>query len=82
MKNKNKRGGFIKFVVLLIIVLVIGQLLGYGPVDLWNKVFWPIIQIGWKVILIIVKLLVETLRATYASISNIPFNDLIQNLNN
>jgi carbon starvation protein CstA len=80
MKNKNNKRGFIKFIVLIIIILVIGQLLGYGPVDLWNKVIWPIALIGWKVILIIVKLIVEALRAAYGSVSNIPLTDLIKDL--
>ena len=81
MKNKNTRRGFIKFIVLIIIVLVIGQLLGYGPVDLWNKVIWPVIQIGWKIILIIVKLIVEALKQAYASVANIPVSELVKDLN-
>ena len=38
MKNKKSQRGFIRFIVLIIIVLVIGQLLGYGPVEFFNKV--------------------------------------------
>jgi len=81
MKNKNTRGGFIKFIVLIIIVLVIGQLLGYGPVDLFNKVIIPGLAIAWKIILLIVHLIVKAIQQASNSVSNVPVSDIVKSFN-
>lgn len=67
MKNKNTRGGFIRFIILLIIVLVIAQLLGYGPLEFVTKIIIPGVIIAWHIILLIVNFLVELLREGYTA---------------
>ena len=62
MRNKNTHGGFIHFIILIIVVLVMGQLLGYGPIDLLNKIIIPALEIAWKIILLIVDLIVKTIQ--------------------
>lgn len=64
---KNKQRGFIRFIILLIIVLVIAQLLGYGPLEFITKIIIPGIIIAWKIILLIVNFLVELLREGYTA---------------
>lgn len=81
MKNKNGQRGFIRFIVLIIIVLVIGQLLGYGPVDLFNKVIIPVLAILWKVILLIVHLIVKAIQQASDSVSNVPVSDIVKSFN-
>ncbi len=66
-KMKNKQRGFIRFIILLIIVLVIAQLLGYGPLEFITKIIIPGIIIAWKIILLIVNFLVELLREGYTA---------------
>lgn len=68
MKNKNNQGGFIRFIVILIIILVIGQILGYGPLEMFTKVIWPVVIMGWHLILAIVDLLVDFLRQVYTAV--------------
>jgi len=68
MKYQNKQRGFVRFIILLIVVLVIAQLAGYNPIELWNNIVWPVILFGWKVILIVVNLLVDILRKAYTTI--------------
>jgi hypothetical protein len=65
---RKNNGGFIQIIVLIIIVLVIGQLLGYGPLDLWQNFFLPILKIIWAVILFLVNLLTELIRQIYSTI--------------
>ena len=67
MKNKNNQRGFIRFIILLIVVLVVAQLLGYGPIEFFSKVIIPGIIIAWKLILLLVNFLVELLRDGYAA---------------
>jgi undecaprenyl pyrophosphate phosphatase UppP len=81
MKDKNNQRGFIKFIILIIIVLVIGQLLGFGPIDLLTKVIIPGLLIVWKIILLIVHLIVKAIQQSYDSISNVPFSDLVKSFN-
>ena len=81
MKKENNQRGFIKFIVLIIIVLVIGQLLGYGPVDLFNKVIIPVLAILWKVILLIVHLIVKAIQQASNSVSNVPVSDIVKSFN-
>lgn len=81
MKKENNQRGFIKFIVLIIIVLVIGQLLGYGPVDLFNKVIIPGLAICWKIILLIVHLIVKAIQEASKSVSNVPVSDIVKSFN-
>jgi len=81
MKNKNNQRGFIKFIVLLIIILVIGQFLGYGPVDLFNKVIIPVLVIAWKIILLVVNLIVKAIQQSYNSVSNVPVSEIVKSFN-
>ena len=81
MKNKNNQRGFIKFIVLIVVVLVIGQLLGYGPVDLFNKVIIPVLVITWKIILLAVNLIVKAIQQSYNSVSNVPVSDIVKSFN-
>jgi hypothetical protein len=67
MKNKNNQRGFIRFIILLIVVLVVAQLLGYGPIEFFSKVIIPGIIIAWKLISLLVNFLVELLRNGYAA---------------
>lgn len=67
MKNKNNQRGFIRAIILLIVVLVIAQLLGYGPLEFITKIIIPGIIMAWKVIMLIVNFLVELLRDGYAA---------------
>lgn len=71
MKNKNTQRGFIRFIILVIVILVAAQLLGYGPLEFINKVLVPAVVIGWKVVLWIVNFIVEILRAGYAAFNNL-----------
>lgn len=68
MKNKNNQRGFIRAIILLIVILVIAQLLGYGPIEFLTKVVFPAIVIGWNIIILIVNFLVELLRDGYTAI--------------
>jgi hypothetical protein len=67
MENKNNQRGFVRFIILLIVVLVVAQLLGYGPIEFLSKVIIPGIIIAWKLILLLVNFLVELLRDGYAA---------------
>lgn len=81
MKKENKQRGFIKFIILIIVVLVVGQLLGYGPIDLFTKVIIPGLLIGWKIILLIVHLIVKAIQQSYNSVSNVPVSDIVKSFN-
>jgi len=81
MKKENNQRGFIKFIVLIIIVLVIGQLLGFGPVDLLNKVIIPGLAICWKIILLFVHLIVKAIQEASNSVSNVPVSDIVKSFN-
>ncbi len=81
MKNKKSQRGFIRFIVLIIIVLVIGQLLGYGPVEFFNKVIIPIVEILWKVILLIVHLIVKAIQEASNIVSRVPVSDIMKSFN-
>jgi hypothetical protein len=81
MKNKNNQRGFIRYIILLIIVLVIGQLLGYGPLDLLNKVIIPGLAIAWKIILLFVHLIVKAIQQASDSVSNVPVSDIVKSFN-
>ena len=81
MKKENNQKGFIKLIVLIIIVLVIGQLLGFGPVDLFNKVIIPGLAICWKIILLIVHLIVKAIQEASNSVSNVPVSDIVKSFN-
>lgn len=82
MKNKNKQRGFVRFIIILIVALVIAQLLGYGPIEFITKIIIPGLIIAWKIILVIVNLIVEAVRQAYTFIINIPANDLMKDLKN
>jgi hypothetical protein len=67
MKNKNNQRGFIRFIILLIVILVVAQLMGYGPIEFFSKVIIPGTIFAWKLILLLVNFLVELLRYGYAA---------------
>lgn len=67
MENKNNQRGFIRFIILLIVILVVAQLLGYGPIEFFSKIIIPGIIIAWKLISLLVTFLVELLRSGYAA---------------
>ena len=81
MKNKNNQSGFIRFIVLIIIVLVIGQLLGFGPVDLLNKVIIPGLEIVWNIIILIVHLIVKAIQQASNTVSGVPVSDIMKSFN-
>jgi len=72
MKNlKNQKGGFIRIIILLVIILVVGQFLGYSPANLLNNFFIPIFNIVWDIIVFVVNMMVTALREGYAALEKL-----------
>lgn len=70
-KNLNKTdGGFIQLIILLIIVLVVASLYGYGPQYMWDSYIQPIINFIWNIVVAIAEFAVRVIQKA-ADMSNI-----------
>lgn len=58
----NKERGFVRIIIILIVLGVVLTLLGYNPVVLWEQFVMPILSIVWGIIVLLVDFLVTLLR--------------------
>lgn len=47
--QKERQKGFIKIIVVLVIIIIIANLLGFGPDTVWNNAILPLVQFMWKI---------------------------------
>ncbi len=69
---KRKTGGFIKIIIILIIILVIASFYGFSPNYVWGHYLAPIFSFIWDVIVALAGFLVKILKAAWGT-----FNYLI-----
>ena len=69
MKNKlNNKKGFVRLIVVLIIILVLLSLVGIDPVFVWNNFFRPIFGFIGNIILSVANWLTSVLRYLWVSL--------------
>lgn len=68
MKDKNTKRGFVRLIVILIIILIVLGFLGLDITKVWSEVFLPIFSFIGDLILGIAKWLISILRYVWAAI--------------
>ena len=58
----NKEKGFVRIIIILVIIGVIMTLLGYNPVVLWDSVIMPVLAFIWGIVVWFVDFVVGLLR--------------------
>ena len=69
-RDKNERG-FIKMLILIIIVLVIASVYGFGPSVIWNDFIMPVVMFLWGIIVWIINFVVAIVRAMVDGVKTI-----------
>jgi hypothetical protein len=72
----NKEKGFIRIIIILIIIGVIMTFLGFNPLKLWDYVILPVVEFIWGIIVWFVDFVVGLLRNAGSS-----FDKLLNILN-
>ncbi len=72
MKNNSKQGGFIRIIVLIIVVLIVLKFLGYDISSIWsNPTVVSIFTAIWNVIMKIVNIGVSLLKTLWTAIQSV-----------
>lgn len=70
-KDLSENKGFLRIIVILIVVLVILSLLGLDPNQIWFSFFRPIFAFIGNIIIVTANWLVTLLRNMFGTVSNL-----------
>ncbi len=67
----NKDRGFVRLIIILIIVLLIAAFMGYTPNQVWDNAIFPVISFIWKAVVLFVNFLINILKDAGLSLTKI-----------
>jgi hypothetical protein len=70
-KHLGQNRGFIRIIILIIVILVIGSFFGLNFDSFWNNILAPIVAFVWGLVVVIANFLSALLRAGIAGFDNI-----------
>ena len=67
LTKNTENGGFIKLIILLIVILVVAGIYGFSPQHVWTNYLAPIFIFIWNVIAALAGFMVKALKAGWGA---------------
>ena len=69
--NSNNKSGFVRIIILLILILLVASFMGYNPAEVWDNAIFPVISFVWKIIVFFVGMLITILKDAGQALANL-----------